>query len=93
MDELLLDDARRYATAAGARGGVVHLDIYEGLHHVFQRSTVELASARDALDNAARFIATHWTAALVKSSESDVCRTSYIEDVDAPTDNVGETAG
>lgn len=62
-DELLLDDARRYANAAAAQGGVVHLDVYEGMHHVFQRSTEELASAREALDNAARFIATHWTAA------------------------------
>jgi hypothetical protein len=26
-------------------------------------------------------------------SRIDNCRTSYIEDVDAPTDNVGETAG
>jgi acetyl esterase/lipase len=65
-DELLLDDARRYATAAVAGGGVVHLDIYEGLHHVFQRSTIELASARQALDAAARFIGTHWTEARLR---------------------------
>ena len=59
-DELLLDDARRYAAAAAARGGVVQLDVYQGLHHVFQRATTELASARHALDAAARFIETHW---------------------------------
>lgn len=66
-DELLLDDARRYAIAAAVTGGgVVHLDIYEGLHHVFQRSTDELASARQALDAAARFIGTHWTEARLR---------------------------
>jgi acetyl esterase/lipase len=55
-DELLLDDARRYAAAAAQRGNTVQLEIYEGLHHVFQRSTRELASARYALDQIAGFI-------------------------------------
>ena len=59
-DELLLDDARRYAAAAAAQGGEVRLDIHEGLHHVFQRSTEELPSARNALDAAARFLSDHW---------------------------------
>jgi epsilon-lactone hydrolase len=59
-DELLLDDALRYAKAAAERGGEVRLDIHEGLHHVFQRSTSELPSARRALDAAAGFIARHW---------------------------------
>jgi acetyl esterase/lipase len=57
-EELLLDDARRYADAA--LGGEVRLDLYEGLHHVFQRSVMELASARHALDEAASFITNHW---------------------------------
>ena len=55
-DELLFDDARRYALAAAQRGNPVQLEIYEGLHHVFQRSTRELASARHALDAIAAFI-------------------------------------
>lgn len=59
-DELLLDDARRYAAAAAARGGVVRLDIYQGLHHVFQRAVAELQGARHALDAAAAFIGAHW---------------------------------
>lgn len=59
-DELLLDDARRYAEVAAISGGEVRLDIYEGLHHVFQRSVVELQAARDALDAAAAFINRHW---------------------------------
>jgi acetyl esterase/lipase len=59
-DELLLDDARRYAFAAAAQGGEVQLDIYEGLHHVFQRSVMELQGARNALDAAAIFMKRHW---------------------------------
>jgi epsilon-lactone hydrolase len=59
-DELLLDDSRRYAAAAAAKGGEVRLDIYEGLHHVFQRSTDALPSARNALDAAAQFLSDHW---------------------------------
>lgn len=59
-DELLLDDATRYARAAAQKGGTVQLDIFEGLHHVFQQSTQELPSARAALDAAAAFISQHW---------------------------------
>ncbi|MGF6612355.1 monoterpene epsilon-lactone hydrolase [Paraburkholderia sp. WSM4175] len=55
-DELLLDDARRYAAAAAQRGNAVQLEIYEGLHHVFQLSIDELASARYALDQVAGFV-------------------------------------
>ena len=60
-DELLFDDARRYAAAAAQQGAAVQLEIYEGLHHVFQRSTHELSSARYALDEVARFISRYWT--------------------------------
>lgn len=59
-DELLLDDARRYAGRARERGGEVRLDVYEGLHHVFQRAVGQLEAARDALDDAAGFISAHW---------------------------------
>jgi acetyl esterase/lipase len=58
--ELLLDDSRSYAAMAAQRGGEVRLDIFEGLHHVFQRAVVELPPARLALDNAADFMSTHW---------------------------------
>lgn len=58
-DELLFDDATRYANSAAALGGEVHLDIYEGMHHVFQ-SNIELEAARHALDAAAVFITRHW---------------------------------
>lgn len=59
-DELLRDDARRYAAAAEGTG-IVQLDVYEGMHHVFQRMT-ELTAARHALDATAQFIGAHWPA-------------------------------
>ena len=59
-NELLLDDARRYAVAAAERGGGVHLDIFEDLHHVFQIAVNQLPSAGGALDIAAEFLSRHW---------------------------------
>lgn len=58
-DELLLDDATRYASTAAAFGGEVLLDIYEGMHHVFQ-SNIDLEASRHALDSASAFITKHW---------------------------------
>lgn len=58
--ELLLDDSRRYAELAAKRGNEVVLDVFEGLHHVFQRAVVELPSARRALDMSSQFITAHW---------------------------------
>lgn len=59
-DEILLDDARRYAQAAADKGGEVRLDIFEGLHHVFQSATKDLQAARRALDAVASFLNRHW---------------------------------
>jgi acetyl esterase/lipase len=59
-EELLLDDARRYAVGAAAKGGEVRLDIYEGLHHVFQNAVTALEGARHALDTAASFMTSNW---------------------------------
>ena len=59
-DEVLLDDARRYVQAVADKGGVVQLDIFEGLHHVFQNAVKELPTARRALDAAAAFLTRHW---------------------------------
>lgn len=62
-EELLLDDARRYAEAAAEKGGEVRLEIYEGLHHVFQNAVAALEAARDSLDTAASFMTSNWRAA------------------------------
>ncbi|OON59950.1 esterase [Massilia sp. KIM] len=55
-DERLLDDARGYAERARRAGSVVDLEVWEGMHHVFQLDVAHLASSRAALDKAARFI-------------------------------------
>lgn len=59
-EELLLDDARRYARMASHRSSHARLDIFDGMHHVFQRDVEGLAMARLALDLAARFIQSSW---------------------------------
>lgn len=59
-DELLLDDSRVYSQRAAAAGVAVKLDIYQGLHHVFQRAVAELPSARNALADAAAFVSRNW---------------------------------
>ncbi|HEY7370586.1 MAG TPA: alpha/beta hydrolase fold domain-containing protein [Polyangia bacterium] len=55
-DERLLDDSKRYAAAARARGNLVRLEIWEGMHHVFQAQTDVLESSNTALDRVARFL-------------------------------------
>ena len=55
-DERLLDDARQYADRATQAGVSVELEIFEGMHHVFQLDVAGLASSRAALDRAARFL-------------------------------------
>ena len=55
-DERLLDDARQYADRATQAGVSVELEIFEGMHHVFQLDVAHLESSRIALDRAARFL-------------------------------------
>lgn len=55
-DERLLDDARQYADRAAQAGVSVDLEIFEGMHHVFQLDVAHLESSRAALDRAARFL-------------------------------------
>ncbi|MCT8176476.1 alpha/beta hydrolase [Variovorax sp. CY25R-8] len=61
-DEVLRDDSRRLAEAASKAGAQVELEEWQGMHHVFQLNTRELASARTALDRAAAFVSRHWSA-------------------------------
>lgn len=55
-DERLLDDARQFAERAWQAGVEAHLDIWKGLHHVFQLDVAHLRSSGEALDRAAQFI-------------------------------------
>jgi epsilon-lactone hydrolase len=58
-DEILLDDSRRFADAVERAGGSVTLEVWQGMHHVFQMNVVQLASARRALDRAGEFLSSH----------------------------------
>ncbi len=55
-DERLLDDARQYAARATQAGVSVELEIFEGMHHVFQLDVAHLESSRAALDSVTRFL-------------------------------------
>jgi epsilon-lactone hydrolase len=55
-DEILLDDSVRYARAASDAGVPVTLEIWKGLHHVFQLNNSQLLSARRALDRVGLFL-------------------------------------
>jgi epsilon-lactone hydrolase len=58
-DEILLDDSIRFADAIEKAGGTVRLEIWQGMHHVFQLNVAQLSSARKALDVTADFLRTH----------------------------------
>lgn len=55
-DERLLDDARSYAGLAAAAKVPVTLEVWQGMHHVFQLDVAHLESSRDALDRTAIFL-------------------------------------
>jgi epsilon-lactone hydrolase len=59
-DEVLLDDAVRYARMASLAGNDIELEIWEGMHHVFQLNIAELATARHALSRASDFLTSHF---------------------------------
>jgi epsilon-lactone hydrolase len=55
-DERLLDDARQYAERAAGAGAQVRLEVWEGMHHVFQTDVANLRTSGVALDRAAAFL-------------------------------------
>ncbi|MBX5041187.1 alpha/beta hydrolase [Rhizobium lentis] len=55
-DERLLDDSRQFAQRAAEAGVSVELELWEGMHHVFQLDVAHIESARAALDHAAQFL-------------------------------------
>jgi len=50
-DEILLDDARRYASRLQKAGVVAELHVWEGMVHVFPANLALLRAAREALDS------------------------------------------
>jgi acetyl esterase/lipase len=55
-EEILLDDSRRYTVEARKAGAPITLELWQGMHHVFQLDVKNLASSRQALDRAAAFL-------------------------------------
>jgi monoterpene epsilon-lactone hydrolase len=55
-DERLLDDARQYAERAAGAGSQVRLEVWQGMHHVFQINVADLQTSGVALDRAAAFL-------------------------------------
>ena len=55
-DERLLDDARQYAERASGAGSPVRLEVWQGMHHVFQINVADLQTGGVALDRAAAFL-------------------------------------
>jgi acetyl esterase/lipase len=60
-DEILLDDARRYAERLGAAGSAGELHIWKGMVHVFPANLALLRAAREATDDIGAFLRRHLT--------------------------------
>jgi acetyl esterase/lipase len=58
-DEILLDDARRYADLSSKSGSEAELHIWKGMVHVFPANVALLRAAREALDIAGQFLRRH----------------------------------
>ena len=58
-DEILLDDARRYAERMRACGSSVELHVWKGMVHVFPANIALLHAAREALDDIGAFLRRH----------------------------------
>lgn len=58
-DEILFDDARRYAERAQSQHVETTLHVWEGVPHVFQSNVGKLAAAQEALDVLGAFLRSH----------------------------------
>lgn len=58
-DEILLDDARRYADYLSQAGGSAELHVWQGMVHVFPANLAMLRAAREALDLLGDFLRRH----------------------------------
>ena len=55
-DEILLDDARRFAQRIKRAGSLGELHVWQGMVHVFPANVALLHAAREALDNIGEFL-------------------------------------
>jgi monoterpene epsilon-lactone hydrolase len=55
-DEILLDDARRYADLIAKSGSAAELHVWQGMVHVFPANLALLHAAREALDITGEFL-------------------------------------
>ena len=58
-DEILLDDARRYAERLEGAGSPGELHVWKGMTHVFPANLAVLRAAREATDNIGAFLRRH----------------------------------
>jgi acetyl esterase/lipase len=58
-DEVLLDDARRYATQVEEFGGTAELHVWQGMIHVFPANLALLRAAKEALELIGGFLRAH----------------------------------
>lgn len=58
-NEILLDDSTRLAERIRAAGGVVQLDVWKGLWHVWQNFSQQVPEARQAIAHIAEFVTAH----------------------------------
>jgi acetyl esterase/lipase len=58
-DEILLDDARRYADLSAKVGSAVELHVWQGMVHVFPANLALLHAEREALDILGKFLRTN----------------------------------
>lgn len=70
-DEILLDDARRYAERLGAAGSAGELRVWKGMVHVFPANLALLRAAREATDDIGTFLRRHLAETLSSSSAPD----------------------
>lgn len=59
-DEVLADDATRVAEGIERAGGVVELDLWPGMTHVFQAMTPGVPEAEEAMRRCAAFLQRRW---------------------------------
>jgi acetyl esterase/lipase len=59
-DEILLDDARRYADRLADAGSAAGVHVWQGMAHVFPANLALLQAAREALDITGEFLRRHF---------------------------------